>query len=138
MKTHAVSTERAPATSRIFHEHREVLESLDNFRSAVNLKKPKSRLARDLAEFVATVERHFASEEEMMRTSGYQAVGGHAEEHKRLFAQLQAVRQEFNAGTIHPGGSLALFVEVWTVQHMKGYDKAFIDYLDSIPAAARS
>src|ERR1035438_2497579 len=119
MKPHAVDADRSPAASRVFHEHREVLESLDNFRSAVNLRRSRSKLAQQLAGFVATIEKHFASEEEMMRSSGYQGVGGHAAEHQRLFGQLQVVKEEFASGSINACGALALFVEVWTRQHME-------------------
>jgi hemerythrin len=131
MDAHTVDTESSPAVSRIYREHREVLESLSGFRSAVNLRRPARELVAKLAGFVAAIEMHFASEEELMRASGYDGALAHRTEHQRLLEQLQSVEEEFVRGTINPCGALSLFVEVWTLQHMEREDKRFIDYLNA-------
>jgi hypothetical protein len=41
------------------------------------------------------------------------------------------VREGFASGAINPGGALALFVEVWTVQHIEHHDDPFLDYLNA-------
>ena len=40
-------------------------------------------------------------------------------------------------GAINPGGALALFVEVWTTQHIERHDNRFIEYLDAQSVAVR-
>jgi hemerythrin-like metal-binding protein len=131
MDGHPTAAQNSPAASQIYREHREVLESLSDVRSAISLGRPKPELAGKLAEFMATVEKHFASEEGLMRSSGYQGAVAHAAEHERLFGQLQSVRQEFAAGAINQGGALALFVEVWTKEHIERVDGRFIDFLNA-------
>lgn len=131
MDAHTTVTGCSPAASRVFQEHEEVLRSLGGFRNAVTLGRPKCELREMLAGFVAIVEKHFASEEELMRSSGYEGVSAHRAEHQRLFGQLQSVKEEFASGAINPGGALALFVEVWTVQHIELQDGPFIEYLNA-------
>lgn len=131
MDANTLDAEPLPAASQMDLEHREILESLSGFRSAVNLGRPAGELAKNLAAFIATIEKHFASEEELMRSEGYGEAATHAAEHQRLFGQLQSLREGFDSGAINPGGALALFVEVWTVQHMERHDKPFVEYLNA-------
>ncbi len=131
MKANAVRRDPSPAALQIYREHRDVLDSLDKFRGAVKLSRPERELKRKLAGFVSTVEKHFASEEGLMRASGYHGVVAHAAEHRRLFGQIRSVKDEFAAGAINPGGALALFVEVWTTHHIERQDNRFIEYLDA-------
>jgi hemerythrin-like metal-binding protein len=122
---------------RIYREHRDVLESLDKLRGAIKLSRPERELKRRLAGFVSAIEKHFASEEGLMRSSGYHGAGAHAAEHRRLFGQIGIVKDEFAAGAINPGGALALFVEVWTTHHIERQDNRFIEYLDARSVALR-
>jgi hemerythrin-like metal-binding protein len=131
MKANAVLTGPSPAALQIYREHRDILESLDQFRDAVKLSRPERELKKKLAGFVSNVERHFASEEGLMRANGYQGVGEHAAEHRRLFGQIRSVKEEFASGAINPGGALALFVEVWTTHHIERQDSQFIEFLDA-------
>jgi hemerythrin-like metal-binding protein len=131
MDAHTVAVEPSPAALQIDREHREVLESLSDVRSALKLGRPGRELAGKLEAFAVIVEKHFASEEELMRSSGYDGAGAHAAEHQRLLGQLQSVQGDFASGAINPGGALALFVEVWTAQHIERHDNRFIDYLNA-------
>jgi hemerythrin len=129
MDAHTRDAEPSAAASQIDRDHREVLESLSAFRSAINLRRPVRELTEKLAGFVATIERHFASEEELMRSSHYQDAAAHAAQHQRLLEQLHSVKEEFASGAINPCGTLALFVEVWTRQHIERHDNRFVEYL---------
>jgi hemerythrin len=122
---------KANAALQIYREHKEIMESLDRFRGAVERSKSERELKSKLAGFVASVEKHFASEEGLMRAAGYQGAGAHAAEHRRLFGQIRSVKEDFAAGAINPGGALALFVEVWTTHHIERQDNRFIEYLDA-------
>ena len=137
MKANAAGTAPSPAALQIYREHRDVLESLEKFRGAVKLSRPERELKKKLAGLVSTVEKHFASEEGRMRSSGYQGAGAHAAEHRRLFGQIRSVTEEFAAGAINPGGALALFVEGWTTHHIERQDNRFIEYLDAQSVALR-
>ncbi|MGD0496991.1 MAG: hemerythrin family protein [Bryobacteraceae bacterium] len=133
MSTPSLHEGCSPAAAQIFQEHDKVLESFRHFRSAVDLRRSQHVLGKLLAGFAATIEKHFASEEALMRSSGYDGVSDHATEHKRLLGQLQSVREEFASGAIHASGMLTLFVEVWTNQHIERHDNRFIGYLNGRP-----
>jgi len=130
MDAHTTDAEPSAAASQVDRDHREVLESLSDFRNAVNLRRPERELTEKLAGFVVTIEKHFACEEELMRSSGYQDAAAHAAEHQRLLEQLHSVEEELVSGAINPCGTLALFVEVWTRQHIVRHDNPFIEYLE--------
>ncbi len=115
---------------KIDREHREILDQATEFRAAVDAGIPKDVLERSLAAFVGAVERHFASEEQLIRASAYPCYEGHRAEHTRLLEQLQAVREQLASGKIQPGGVLAVFLKVWVEQHITLADRHFSEFLE--------
>jgi hemerythrin len=111
-------------------EHAEVHQVVAEFCSVVNSSVPNAQLlSRLLSKLTDTVAAHFASEEELMETHGYQGLQAHAAEHRRLLGQLDLVRTGLEAGVIKPSGTLALFVEEWIKRHILGPDQAFAEYI---------
>ncbi|HUP03162.1 MAG TPA: hemerythrin family protein [Bryobacteraceae bacterium] len=130
------ASEAALEVQQIYAEHGEVTEALNDIRSAISLGRPRYELAGRLTAFVTAVERHFGSEEGLMRAIGYQGANAHAAEHQRLLVQLRGLERDFVAGAIRQCGALALFVEVWTAQHMERQDKGLIDFLNAHASSA--
>ena len=120
------------AVPRMDREHAEVLKAAAELRSVLDSSFPNASLAeRLLGGFAEIVSAHFASEEELMQSRGYQGWRGHAAEHRRLMAQLNSIRTGLVTGAINPCGALALFVDVWTAQHIQGPDRQVAEYLRS-------
>lgn len=117
---------------RMDREHAEILQAAAELRFALNSSLQNTQLlTRLLDEFAEAAAGHFASEEDMMQAGGYQGWRAHASEHKRLLEQIIDVKTGFAAGAINPCGTLALFVEVWTTQHIQRSDRHFAEFVKS-------
>jgi hemerythrin len=114
---------------QIDREHRGIIDIANDFRTAVDAGVPRAELGALLARLAGAVESHFASEERLMLSSGYRGYQAHHDEHARLLGQFSTAQGEFASGVIHPGGALALFVEVWTGQHILSWDQDFARFL---------
>ena len=114
---------------QIDREHGEILDLANDFRAAVDAAAPKDELERRLGTFVEVVARHFASEEDLMLSSGYAGREAHEQEHGRLLGQIRLFESEFASGKISTCDALALFVEVWTTQHILGPDQRLAEFL---------
>jgi hemerythrin len=132
------SSAMALGVARMDVEHEVLLAAADAFRYAVKARRPGSELEESLRQLILTVEDHFASEEALMRDSGYAALEAHAAEHARLVAQLGAVNAELASGAINPCGALAVFVEVWTKEHIQGPDRQFARHLSAVRPLAEA
>ena len=110
-------------------QHRELLEFANDLRATVEAGSPRSEVEHLLTGLVHAVESHFTGEEDLMLARGYAAYGEHRDEHNKLLDQLHLVEKDLASGTIDPCGALALFVEVWTEQHILGPDKHLAAFL---------
>jgi hemerythrin-like metal-binding protein len=112
-------------------EHREMINHAQSLRAAVTGGgMPRDEVQLLLKKLIDSVKNHFASEEELMLSSGYHGCTAHRKEHKRLLDQVYLVEKELPLGTIQVGGALACFVEVWMRQHILGPDKQFALFLN--------
>src|SRR5579863_1765826 len=105
-------------------EHHELVDIIENLRNAVAAGACADDCRRTLLELIQAAAKHFASEEQLMTTSGYSGYAEHRAQHEKLLAQLRGAESDFESGVIHPCDALSLFVEVWATEHILGPDKA--------------
>ena len=55
------------------HEHRELIQLINNVHAAISSRANRDRVAAGLGEIYAQIAAHFALEEKMMRDAGYVA-----------------------------------------------------------------
>ena len=112
----------------IDQQHEQVLDRLDEVRTSVELRRPPAETSALLTAFLETVEWHFASECDLMRANQYPDEAAHRGEHKRLLKELKQANAEFNDGKLQAGGALAVFVQLWTSEHIHGPGRRFVEY----------
>jgi len=80
-----------------------------------------------LADYVV---RHFSSEEELMKESGYPDMEKHVEEHKTLITEVGKFMEVYSekGGIISVSNSMNNLVISWLDTHIKGSDKEMATY----------
>ena len=117
--------------SEIDRQHREVVDLAARLHATIRTAQSAGELQSVLAEFTATVENHFASEEALMLSRGYDQYATHRMEHQRLLDQVYIVQRDLACGTIQPCESLARFVQLWTEKHILTSDRRLAAFLSS-------
>jgi hemerythrin len=119
----------------IDRQHQELVARASDLHSAldnaIGAAKPSHELQTKLSALAEFAEKHFRSEEKMMRAHGYDGYESHAIEHARLLEQIYLISREFSSGKIDPTGVLMFFMQNWTEQHILGADKQFAKFLCS-------
>jgi hemerythrin len=114
----------------IDRNHQELLSRAHSLDEAVKAGEPAEELSRKLMALIEVTVAHFGAEERMMIRRGYENYPGHKAAHDKLLEQIYMLRDEFAAGRIDPSSPLlALFILVWTRDHITGPDQAFARHL---------
>ena len=130
MATHAWRVELFLFVPQLDDEHREIVRRSGDLCAALTGGRPKHEINILLAGFIDSVRRHFASEEELMRATGYPGYAGHRSEHQRLMAQLFSLAEGFASGAIDDASeALARLVGSWSEDHIRVADSHFARFL---------
>ena len=112
----------------IDQQHKTLVAHTTALQDAISGRKPKAAVAGLLADLVGLVTAHFAWEERLMESLGYEGYADHQEAHRILLEQIRGLHQEFLSGSASPGAGVALFVQVWVEHHIAGRDKQFAEF----------
>ena len=99
------------------------------FSAAVTAGASRAELFIRLSQLVEVFQSHFDTEEVSMQLNGFPGLKLHAEEHRKLIRQIGYLRDDIGTGVISRCDALALFVRLWTEQHMAGLDLHYQDFL---------
>lgn len=77
------------------------------------------------------VDCHFATEEALMRSLGYEAerVGAHMAEHRSLTQSARETVLEFRSGALRSTAALTNFLREWIAEHVREHDRHFIQFV---------
>jgi hemerythrin len=109
------------------HEHHTQIALLSAFTDALEQGRPA--LARRLGEELVSYSRaHFRSEELLMETKKYAAIGEHAAEHDTLLSRIAEVNAAQEAGNTDLALSLALDFRTALAGHMNDADRRVAEH----------
>ena len=104
------------------HEHHLQLALLTGFVDAVEQRRPW--LARRLAEQLVRYSIvHFASEELLMESTGYEPCVAHASEHATFLAQMRELEEGYDDDRADAALSAALDLRAALTAHIDGVDR---------------
>lgn len=115
------------------HDHRELLESCNEFLDAVMSGMPVSGLAQIMDRLILRTQAHFLAEERLLDRHSYPGLAVHRAEHDRLVTQAKSLRARLD----HPEseetrtviGDIAVFLQAWLVEHIRSNDRPYRPYL---------
>jgi hemerythrin-like metal-binding protein len=113
----------------IDRQHKTLIGRATALQEAISGHKPKDEVAALLAGLVDLVRSHFAWEERLMESRGYEGYDDHQKEYGILLEQIRVLHQELLSGDVSPSPGLALFIQVWAEHHIAGTDKPFAEFI---------
>ncbi|MCX6628691.1 MAG: hemerythrin family protein [Candidatus Solibacter sp.] len=111
------------------HEHLELFAREDEFSAAVDAEASRAELEMRLTQLIEGFQKHFDSEESLMRTNSFPGLELHIDEHRKLLGQMSGLRDDLSSGVVNRCYALAQFVRLWTEHHMTGADTNFARFL---------
>ena len=117
------------ALPQMEREHLELHAGEIAFSAAVVAGAPRAELFIRATQLLEDFQRHFESEEGLMRFSKFPGLEPHMEEHRKLIEQMSGLRDDIGSGVISRCDALALFVRLWAEQHVAGPDASFARFL---------
>ena len=82
-----------------------------------------------LDRLILYTQKHFHTEESLMRQSGYPQLEGHCKRHCQLTAQVQKYVAQLDRGEAIRNTDVLSFLSDWLRQHIAHEDKAFGNWL---------
>ena len=112
-------------------QHQELVARANVLHEALFNGEPRKEILVKFSALSNYAEMHFRTEEQMIFDHGYDGYEAHTAEHARLLEQIHLARREFADGAIDPCQALALFIRVWTEEHIVTRDKQLAESLKS-------
>ena len=104
------------------HEHRELIQLINDVHAAIGGGAQRDRLAAGLGEIYAQIAAHFALEEKMMRDAGYAHFGPHKADHESLLDQLADIIDGIEMGEERDDRDLSSRLNRWFTEHFGTHD----------------
>lgn len=107
----------------IDHEHRELVEVINDLMARMTDNGTEDEIAYSLGEIHGQIESHFALEEKLMRDAAYANYGPHKADHDRLLDDIRDIMEdaETNLGGVRD--SLAQRLHDWFSGHFRTMDR---------------
>ena len=102
---------------------------VNEFSAAVDAGASRAEIELRVTQLIEAFRVHFGSEERHMQSSSFPELTPHADEHRKLIAQMTGLRDGLGSGDVMLCDALALFVRLWTEQHIAGPDRSFAEFL---------
>jgi len=119
-------------------QHMIIVECINALQNAVDKREGKSgwsTVHSVLGQLAAYARMHFASEEVLMRHSGYPRVDEHADEHLQFVNDLQILQGRSLTNDITH--ELLAFLDTWWQEHIMERDMQYVPFLTTAPVKER-
>lgn len=114
--------------TQIDEQHRTLVRLLNQLHQSIQERKSKEVSGQILRELTEYTVKHFGLEEQLMQASQYAGFAEHRRLHAELIAQIQGMRQKYDAGQTSISFELLHFLRLWLTKHIGESDKRFGAY----------
>ena len=104
------------------HEHRELIELINETHARMVDKASPEAVSEFLGEIHARIAAHFALEEKIMREVGYDRLDPHKEDHEHLLDEIRDLMDDCEAGSGFDEANLATRLRDWFTGHFRTED----------------
>lgn len=104
------------------HEHRELIALINETHERLNVPDSNLDVSDFLGEIFARISAHFALEEHIMRTAGYDQYAAHKADHERLLDEIRDIMDDYEDLRLYDEQHLGERLRVWFTEHFKTHD----------------
>lgn len=117
-------------------EHHHQVRALAELERAVQRGGEPRVIEGFLLGLIECTHAHFASEQELMRRSGYPQGPAHEHAHARLLEELNAIRERHANGILLVDAEAIASLKGWLMDHIRAMDHALAHYLQERQGSA--
>jgi len=114
---------------KIDAEHKALVGFLNALYEAMQAGKGRDIMKDIFIKLVDYTDRHFATEESLMKLHGFTGYAEHKEKHDKMRARVVRLKAEIEAGEIQSPLQVTNFLKEWIAKHIMGTDMAYAPYL---------
>jgi hemerythrin-like metal-binding protein len=120
----------------IDHQHRQLLEIVNEFHAAVEESRNREIIFHTLNALIRYAEEHFRDEEEIMKVAEYPAgdLATNKQIHEQLVEDIFRLHGEFTESKKKSTHELEVFLNNWLIQHILLEDKKYQPYCKGMGA----
>ena len=104
------------------HEHRELIELINNIHAGISEGAGRDQLASGLGEIYAQIAAHFALEEKAMRDADYAGYRVHKDDHEFLLDELTEIIYAVESQGTYDENTLSSALNLWFSEHFRTHD----------------
>lgn len=112
----------------IDEQHKRLLDLLNRLQEAMAGGRGRQALGPIVSELVLYTERHFATEERLMRAHQYPDFEAHRKEHETLTRTVQEFLKEFETNKLAMTVRVMQFLKNWLISHILNTDKKYVSH----------
>jgi hemerythrin-like metal-binding protein len=119
--------------AEVDHEHRELIELINELYSGLGSERTDDRVERCLGEIYARISAHFALEEKVMADRGYGDFQPHKADHERLLDSILDIMDEHAAQGVLDDAGFGTRLAEWFGGHFRTHDARLHRFLNQEP-----
>ncbi|MBN2229027.1 MAG: hemerythrin family protein [Candidatus Thorarchaeota archaeon] len=117
----------------IDHQHKELIKRISDISEAVDTNQSPEVIVNTLLFMSEYADFHFSTEERHMKEQNYPAMEHHLKQHEEFKSMVQTMIMDFKEEGATPalGKSINTYLMNWLIDHIKGIDLKFGEFLHS-------
>jgi hemerythrin-like metal-binding protein len=113
----------------IDEQHKLLVEIINNLDDAMRESETDQIISEIFQRMIGYTEMHFAFEENLFDSHGYQGSSAHKEQHVALIETIQALKHKLDEGDARVGIEVMEFLKRWLTDHILKTDKDYAEFL---------
>lgn len=115
--------------AEVDHEHRELIDLINEVHAALGGDRSAARIEDFLGEIYARISAHFALEEKDMSAHRYPELSQHKADHERLLDDIRDIMDEHDASGVLDDQAFSNRLAAWFGDHFKTFDARLHSFL---------
>lgn len=115
--------------SEVDHEHRVLIDLINEVHAALGSDRSAERIEDFLGEIYARISAHFALEEKDMNAHGYPELSQHKADHERLLDDIRDIMDEHATSGVLDDRAFSNRLAAWFGDHFKTFDARLHSFL---------
>jgi hemerythrin len=112
-------------------DHQQLFKILNELHDGMIAGRGQEVLQTVLNELLQYTEKHFASEEAVMKAAGYPQLQAHIDEHRNFTDKVKVASAKYKEGGVGMTMETLDFVSDWLKKHIRGVDKQYSGFLNA-------
>jgi hemerythrin-like metal-binding protein len=116
---------------RFDDDHQQLFNILNELHDGMMARRGQEVLQNVLNELLQYTEKHFASEEAVMKAAGYPQLQAQIDQHRKFTDKIKEASAKYKAGGLGMTMEMLDLLTDWLKKHIRGVDKQYSDFLNA-------